>query len=120
MGMNMVSKGVQNVLDFLVNDFPDMDVIGISGECYLPLTTFKILPIKESEQLFCISWIMGSSNHATFSSLHAPAHSLVMNTSCSAKIQDLVFLFHMCDCFCGYCSLYMNDSYYNEFWCNQY
>nr|ABF56518.2 3-hydroxy-3-methylglutaryl coenzyme A reductase 1 [Litchi chinensis] len=31
MGMNMVSKGVQNVLDFLKNDFPDMDVIGISG-----------------------------------------------------------------------------------------
>nr|AAD47596.1 HMG-CoA reductase [Artemisia annua] len=30
MGMNMVSKGVQNVLDFLQNDFPDMDVIGIS------------------------------------------------------------------------------------------
>lgn len=32
MGMNMVSKGVQNVLDFLQNEFPDMDVIGISGE----------------------------------------------------------------------------------------
>ncbi|PKA52834.1 3-hydroxy-3-methylglutaryl-coenzyme A reductase 3 [Apostasia shenzhenica] len=31
MGMNMVSKGVQNVLDFLQNDFPDMDVISISG-----------------------------------------------------------------------------------------
>nr|AET72044.1 3-hydroxy-3-methylglutaryl coenzyme A reductase 1 [Dimocarpus longan] len=31
MGMNMVSKGVQNVLDFLQNDYPDMDVIGISG-----------------------------------------------------------------------------------------
>lgn len=31
MGMNMVSKGVQNVLDFLQNDFPDMDVMGISG-----------------------------------------------------------------------------------------
>ncbi|XP_052191965.1 3-hydroxy-3-methylglutaryl-coenzyme A reductase-like [Diospyros lotus] len=31
MGMNMVSKGVQNVLDFLGNDFPDMDVVGISG-----------------------------------------------------------------------------------------
>lgn len=27
----MVSKGVQNVLDFLQNDFPDMDIIGISG-----------------------------------------------------------------------------------------
>lgn len=31
MGMNMISKGVQNVLDFLQNDYPDMDVIGISG-----------------------------------------------------------------------------------------
>ncbi|XP_023513266.1 3-hydroxy-3-methylglutaryl-coenzyme A reductase 1-like [Cucurbita pepo subsp. pepo] len=31
MGMNMVSKGVQNVLDFLQTDFPDIDVIGISG-----------------------------------------------------------------------------------------
>ncbi|KAL4585177.1 hypothetical protein LXL04_009792 [Taraxacum kok-saghyz] len=31
MGMNMVSKGVQNVLDYLQADFPDMDIIGISG-----------------------------------------------------------------------------------------
>ncbi|KAI9200964.1 hypothetical protein LWI28_015804 [Acer negundo] len=31
MGMNMVSKGVQNVLEFLQSDFPDIDVIGISG-----------------------------------------------------------------------------------------
>ncbi|KAL2459913.1 hydroxy methylglutaryl CoA reductase 1 [Abeliophyllum distichum] len=31
MGMNMVSKGVQNVMDFLHKEFPDMDVIGISG-----------------------------------------------------------------------------------------
>jgi len=31
MGMNMVSKGVQNVLDYLQADFPDIDVISISG-----------------------------------------------------------------------------------------
>ncbi|KAL5988487.1 3-hydroxy-3-methylglutaryl-coenzyme A (HMG-CoA) reductase isozyme [Asimina triloba] len=31
MGMNMVSKSVQNVLDFLQADFPDMDVISISS-----------------------------------------------------------------------------------------
>ncbi|OAY70705.1 3-hydroxy-3-methylglutaryl-coenzyme A reductase 3-like [Ananas comosus] len=31
MGMNMVSKGVQNVLDYLQSDFPDMDIISISG-----------------------------------------------------------------------------------------
>ncbi|KAL6584908.1 3-hydroxy-3-methylglutaryl-coenzyme A (HMG-CoA) reductase isozyme [Orobanche minor] len=30
MGMNMVSKGVQHVLDYLQNDFPDMEVISIS------------------------------------------------------------------------------------------
>lgn len=37
MGMNMVSKGVQNVLDFLQSDFPDMDVIGISGKSWISL-----------------------------------------------------------------------------------
>ncbi|KAH7574761.1 hypothetical protein ACOSP7_005987 [Xanthoceras sorbifolium] len=31
MGMNMVSKGVQNVMDYLQDEFPDMDVVGISG-----------------------------------------------------------------------------------------
>ena len=31
MGINMASKGVRNVLVFLQNDFPDMNVIGISG-----------------------------------------------------------------------------------------
>ncbi|XP_010025658.2 3-hydroxy-3-methylglutaryl-coenzyme A reductase 1 [Eucalyptus grandis] len=31
MGMNMVSKGVQNIMDFLQKDFPDMDVMGISS-----------------------------------------------------------------------------------------
>ncbi|CAK7345966.1 unnamed protein product [Dovyalis caffra] len=31
MGMNMVSKAVQNVLDFLHSDFPDMEVVGITG-----------------------------------------------------------------------------------------
>lgn len=40
MGMNMVSKGVQNVLDFLQNDFPDMDVIGVSGMQLRSITSF--------------------------------------------------------------------------------
>ncbi|KAL3731038.1 hypothetical protein ACJRO7_027977 [Eucalyptus globulus] len=31
MGMNMVLKGVQNVMDFRQMDFPDIDVMGISG-----------------------------------------------------------------------------------------
>ena len=40
MGMNMVSKCVQNVLDFLRSDFSDMDVIGISGKCSVRIVTF--------------------------------------------------------------------------------
>ncbi|GJM86628.1 hypothetical protein PR202_ga02505 [Eleusine coracana subsp. coracana] len=32
MGMNMVSKGVENVLDYLRNDFPDMDLVSLSGQ----------------------------------------------------------------------------------------
>ncbi|CAL5019184.1 unnamed protein product [Urochloa decumbens] len=31
MGMNMVSKGVENVLGYLRTDFPDMDLISLSG-----------------------------------------------------------------------------------------
>ncbi|KAF3506090.1 hypothetical protein F2Q69_00008844 [Brassica cretica] len=30
MGMDMVTKGVHNVIEFLSDDSPDMDVIGIS------------------------------------------------------------------------------------------
>ncbi|CAN6916130.1 unnamed protein product [Brassica oleracea] len=35
MGMDMVTKGVHNVIEFLSDDSPDMDVIGISGEFFL-------------------------------------------------------------------------------------
>ncbi|CDY54971.1 BnaCnng27810D [Brassica napus] len=35
MGMDMVTKGVHNAIEFLSNDSPDMDVIGISGEFFL-------------------------------------------------------------------------------------
>ncbi|KAL6912236.1 hypothetical protein ACP4OV_001041 [Aristida adscensionis] len=31
MGMNMVSKGVENVLGYLRTDFPDMDLVSLSG-----------------------------------------------------------------------------------------
>ena len=31
MGMNMVSKGVENVLGYLQTDFSDMDIISLSG-----------------------------------------------------------------------------------------
>ncbi|CAN6863936.1 unnamed protein product [Brassica oleracea] len=35
MGMDLVTKGVHNVIEFISDDFPDMDVIGISGEFLL-------------------------------------------------------------------------------------
>ncbi|CAN6931539.1 unnamed protein product [Brassica oleracea] len=35
MGMEMVTKGVHDVIEFLSDDSPDMDVIGISGEFLL-------------------------------------------------------------------------------------
>lgn len=47
MGMNMVSKGVENVLGYMQNDFPDMDLISLSG---------LILPFCyiANKSLFCI------------------------------------------------------------------
>jgi hydroxymethylglutaryl-CoA reductase (NADPH) len=38
MGMNMVSKGVQNVLDYLQTTFSDMDVISVSGNSIPPIS----------------------------------------------------------------------------------
>ena len=38
MGMNMVSKGVQSVLDYLQNEFPDMETLSISGKILKALT----------------------------------------------------------------------------------
>jgi len=43
MGMNMVSKCVQNVLDYLQDDFPDMDVISISGLSHIIIYSFKFI-----------------------------------------------------------------------------
>nr|VDD37558.1 unnamed protein product [Brassica oleracea] len=41
MGMNMVTKGVHNVIEFLSDDSPDMDSIGISGEFLLDMTVIR-------------------------------------------------------------------------------
>ncbi|ESQ50774.1 hypothetical protein EUTSA_v10022614mg [Eutrema salsugineum] len=51
MGMNMVSKGVQNVLDFIKTEFSDMDVIGISGNCC------------SDKKAAAINWIEGRGKH---------------------------------------------------------
>ncbi|KAL6516978.1 3-hydroxy-3-methylglutaryl-coenzyme A reductase 1 [Orobanche hederae] len=58
MGMNMVSKGVQNVLDDLQNDFPDMEVISISvveSLCYL-IGTGNFCSDKKPA---AVNWILG-------------------------------------------------------------
>jgi hydroxymethylglutaryl-CoA reductase (NADPH) len=63
MGMNMVSKGVENVLGYLQNDFPDMDLISLSGSiltfCYgkekLVLHSFNKGSISFSRQLNTMS-----------------------------------------------------------------
>ncbi|KAL0649471.1 hypothetical protein Bca4012_092162 [Brassica carinata] len=47
MGMDMVTKGVHNVVEFLSDDSPDMDVIGISGEFLFNHRTFTISTITE-------------------------------------------------------------------------
>jgi hydroxymethylglutaryl-CoA reductase len=58
MGMNMISKGVQNVLDYLQDDFPDMDVISISGSlCFSLSAQAQLLDLApnlvvRTEQLF--------------------------------------------------------------------
>ncbi|CAN6936134.1 unnamed protein product [Brassica oleracea] len=41
MGMDMVTKGVHNVIEFLSDDSPDMDVIGISGEFVLDMAVIR-------------------------------------------------------------------------------
>ena len=48
MGMNMVSKGVQNVLDYLQTDFPDMDVIGLSGTTTTTTTPGEICLARQT------------------------------------------------------------------------
>nr|VDC88784.1 unnamed protein product [Brassica oleracea] len=48
MGMDMVTKGVHNVIEFLSDDSPDMDVIGISGEFLLREIENKVLKTSVS------------------------------------------------------------------------
>lgn len=42
MGMNMISKGVQNVLDYLQQVFPDMEAISVSG-----MQHFRVLVMED-------------------------------------------------------------------------
>ncbi|KAF9683279.1 hypothetical protein SADUNF_Sadunf05G0196400 [Salix dunnii] len=58
MGMNMVSKGVQNVLDFLQTDFPDMEVIGISVFLHI-LSGADIGNYCSDKKPAAVNWIGG-------------------------------------------------------------
>ncbi|KAL0855958.1 hypothetical protein Bca101_061111 [Brassica carinata] len=61
-GVNMVSISLHNVLDFLTDAFPDMDVIGISGEFLLYLFSDK--------KPAAVNWIEGHGK-SIFSDTHA-------------------------------------------------
>jgi hypothetical protein len=67
MGMNMVSKGVQNVLHYLQDDFPDMDVISISGFSHVLNSCYYFLLLKI--QLACCS--CGSGQVLTWVTLYS-------------------------------------------------
>ncbi|CAN6812944.1 unnamed protein product [Brassica oleracea] len=54
MGMNMVTKGVHNVIEFLSDDSPDMDVIGISGEFLLYVIDNFFSDINKPAAVNCI------------------------------------------------------------------
>ncbi|KAH0848147.1 hypothetical protein HID58_056020 [Brassica napus] len=54
MGMNMVTKGVHNVIEFLSDDSPDMDVIGISGEFLLYVIDNFFSDINKPAAMNCI------------------------------------------------------------------
>lgn len=51
MGMNMVSKGVENVLKYLQSDYPDMEVIGISGRLFLLCIHFLVLSMVDETSI---------------------------------------------------------------------
>ena len=56
MGMNMVSKVVQNVLNFLENDFLNMDVIGISSTINMNFSSCFNLFIVMFITIWCFGW----------------------------------------------------------------
>jgi hydroxymethylglutaryl-CoA reductase (NADPH) len=76
MGMNMVSKGVQNVLDFLQDDFPDMEVIGISGN------------YCSDKKSAAVNWIEGRGKHVVCEAIiKEDVVKNVLKTSVAALIE---------------------------------
>jgi hydroxymethylglutaryl-CoA reductase (NADPH) len=76
MGMNMVSKGVQNVLDFVKSEFPDMDVIGISGN------------YCSDKKASAVNWIEGRGKHVVCEAfIKAEIVEKVLKTSVEALVE---------------------------------
>ncbi|KAK8946718.1 hypothetical protein KSP39_PZI006858 [Platanthera zijinensis] len=81
MGMNMVSKGVQNVLDFLQNDFPDMDAISISG--FVCIGNFC-----SDKKPAAVNWIEGRGKSVVCEAIiKEEIVSKVLKTSVSALVE---------------------------------
>ncbi|KAL5212217.1 hypothetical protein ABZP36_023064 [Zizania latifolia] len=65
MGMNMVSKGVENILGWLRNDFPDMDVISVSGNYCSDKKTAAVNWIEgRGKSVVCEAIIKGEVVHS--------------------------------------------------------
>ncbi|KFK40113.1 hypothetical protein AALP_AA3G332100 [Arabis alpina] len=76
MGMNMVSKGVQNVLEFIKTEFPDMDVIGISGN------------YCSDKKASAVNWIEGRGKHVVCeATIKGEIVKKVLKTSVQALVE---------------------------------
>ncbi|KAL0914718.1 hypothetical protein M5K25_015091 [Dendrobium thyrsiflorum] len=76
MGMNMVSKGVQNVLDYIQNDFPDMDVISLSGN------------FCSDKKPAAVNWILGRGKSVVCEAvIKEEVVKKVLKTSVSALVE---------------------------------
>nr|AOO95898.1 3-hydroxy-3-methylglutaryl-CoA reductase [Dendrobium nobile] len=76
MGMNMVSKGVQNVLDYIQNDFPDMDVISLSGN------------FCSDKKPSAVNWILGRGKSVVCEAvIKEEVVKKVLKTSVSALVE---------------------------------
>nr|ABE27875.1 hydroxymethylglutaryl-coenzyme A reductase [Arnebia euchroma] len=71
MGMNMVSKGTQHVIEFLEKEFPDMDVIGISGN------------YCSDKKPAAVNWIEGRGKSVVCEAIIEDVVKKVLKTMCS-------------------------------------
>ncbi|EFJ10313.1 hypothetical protein SELMODRAFT_272011 [Selaginella moellendorffii] len=76
MGMNMISKGVQNVLDYLHDVFPDMCVISVSGN------------LCADKKATSVNWIEGRGKSVVCEAvIKGDVVSKVLKTSVSALVE---------------------------------